>query len=113
MTTTGVDPDGLDLHTPGAKADEGKLLAGLVLADFAKALEAVCEVGTYGASKYSKSGWLSVRDAVARYEDARVRHQLRRYAGEALDAESGLAHLAHEAWCCLALLELSLRKDGL
>lgn len=42
-----------DLHQKGVKDDSGKILAG-VLADFAKALESVATVGTYGAAKYTR-----------------------------------------------------------
>jgi hypothetical protein len=32
-------------------------------------------------------------------------------AGQQCDAESGLAHAAHAAWCALARLELMLRDE--
>lgn len=105
------DPSGIAAHEAGAKLDAGKLKAGLVFGDFAKALKAVCEVGTFGANKYSDSGWLSVDNAARRYEDAKVRHMLERMSGVELDSDSGLPHLAHEAWNALAILELALRKE--
>ena len=46
------DPGGIDPNTPGAKLDEGKVLAG-VLGDFAYALEMVARVGTFGAVSYT------------------------------------------------------------
>lgn len=104
------DPNGIDQHKAGAKLDDGKIYAGLVLGDFANALKAVAEVGTFGANKYSKSGWLSVPDGIARYEDAKTRHWLARMSGERLDSDSGLMHKAHEAWNALAVLELELRN---
>jgi hypothetical protein len=105
------DPNGIDAHSPGAKLDAGKLRAGLVIGDFALALLAVSEVGTFGANKYSAHGWLSVEDALDRYADAELRHKLKRMAGELTDPDSGLSHRAHEVWNALAQLELELRDD--
>lgn len=105
------DPNGIGAHEAGAKLDQGKIKAGLVLGDFARALLAVCEVGTFGANKYSESGWLSVPDAKKRYKDAKVRHMLERMIGVELDSESELPHLAHEAWNALAILELHIREQ--
>lgn len=107
----------IDPHSPGAKLDQGKNRLGLVLGDFARALQAVGEVGTYGAEKYSERGWMAVPDARARYTDALYRHLLAHAAGEHRDPESGLTHLSHAAWNILALNEFYLRKgfgdDGL
>ncbi len=103
------DPSGKNPHSPGAKLDAGKLRVNLVLGDFAHALEAVVEVGTFGANKYSPSGWLSVEDAEERYADAAGRHWLKMAQGEEIDPDSGLPHLAHYAWNILAGLELTMR----
>ena len=105
------DPSGLDAHAPGAKLDAGKLRPALVLSAFANALEAVIEVGTEGAAKYSDNGWLQVPNGFARYDDAARRHTLKRDKGETHDADSGSLHLAHEAWNALARLELYLREQ--
>jgi len=103
------DPHNRPLNTPGAKADAGKVRPALVLGGFARAVLAVSEVATYGASKYTEDGWRSVPRALARYRDAGDRHRL---AGELedTDPESGLLHLAHEAWNVLALLEITLAR---
>lgn len=106
-----TDPHGMDAHEPGAKLDFGKPRPGLVLGDFAHALERVVEVGTYGANKYTDHGWLSVPNAISRYLDAAGRHRLKRERGEEIDDESGLPHLAHEAWNVLAVLELLHRAE--
>lgn len=106
---TEQDPHGIDQHAPGAKLDQGKTLAG-VLGDFSLALTAVAEVGTFGARKYSRGGWQSVPDGVTRYHDAKWRHLLKR-RHEAVDPDSGLLHLTHEAWNVLAELELYLREN--
>lgn len=109
MTVLEKDPHGYDAHAPGAKLDAGKLLADLVLGDFAHALEAVIEVGTVGARKYTESGWVSVPDGIRRYGNARQRHYLKRKKGELIDPDTQCLHLAQEAWNVLAELELTLR----
>lgn len=96
----------------GVKHDQGKPMVGLMLTDFSRALEAVASVTTFGAGKYSPSGWLAVPEAERRYTDALCRHLLADLRGEATDAESGQPHLAHAAWNALAVLELRLRGGG-
>lgn len=111
-TFSGLDPNGLDPHEPGAKLDRGKNRLGLVLGDFAHALEHVGFIGTYGAAKYSPRGWMSVLHGEERYTDAMYRHLLKHAQGELHDPESGQLHLAHAAWNALAVLELRLiRKE--
>lgn len=105
------DPSGIDLSTPGAKADAGKSRPTLVLRDMANALQAVIKIATDGAAKYSDGGWLQVPRALDRYEDADLRHMLKRFAEGPTDADSGSLHLAHEAWNALAKLELALRAE--
>lgn len=101
-----IDPNDIDQHEPGAKLDEGKILAG-VLGDFSKALKAVAEVGTFGAKKYSRGGWKHVNNGIKRYTDALWRHLLDENIEEN-DKDSGLKHAAHLAWNSLARLELIL-----
>lgn len=101
------DPLGFSQHTPGAKLDAGKNRLGLVISGFAQAIEQVGRVGTYGATKYTPSGWRSVSDGDVRYLDAMYRHLLRHASGEAVDPDTGINHLAHAAWNVLAVLELS------
>jgi hypothetical protein len=102
-----LDPHGLDSNVLGAKLDWGKMKGGL-LQDFARALWAVGEVGTFGAQKYTRGGWEHTDDGVTRYHDAAVRHWLKAKF-EYEDPDSGLPHLAHMAWNLLASLELHLR----
>ena len=106
-----IDPNGLDVHTPGAKLDAGKPRAGMVLGGFANALEEVVRVGTFGAEKYSDHGWVHVVDGEARYTDAMLRHLIKEWMGEALDPDTDLCHAAQVAWNALARLELMLRSD--
>ena len=102
------DPFGKDPCEPGAKLDKGKPKAG-VLSDFGLALLEVARVGTYGAEKYSRSGWVEVPDGEIRYTDAMWRHLLAEKEEET-DEESGFLHEAHVAWNALARLELKLRE---
>lgn len=105
-----LDPNGVDQHTPGAKLDSGKILAG-ILGDFSRALEEVAKVGTAGAQKYTRGGWQSVPDGPQRYEDAMWRHLLKSKQ-ETHDADTGCLHAAQVIWNALACLELILREKG-
>lgn len=107
------DPHGTPANVPGAKLDAGKLRAGLVLGDFAHALEQVSQVGTFGARKYTDRGWLSVPQGVQRYTDAMLRHWLAEHTGAPFDDQTGLLHAAHLAWNALARLELMLREAAI
>lgn len=92
--------------TMDMKYDGNKQIANVLFEDFPNALSAVVDVATFGAKKYKRNSWKTVPDAVIRYSDALVRHQLAMGKGERLDAESNLPHLAHFAWNALAILEL-------
>lgn len=106
---TELDPHGKAPSEAGAKLDAGKNRLGLVLFGFARALQEVGKVGTYGANKYTDSGWISVPDGERRYTDAMLRHLLCEAAGEACDPDTELLHAAHAAWNALARLDLMLR----
>ena len=95
----------------GVKDDREKAMMSIVFKDFARALEAVGDVGTYGVRKYAAHGWETVPEARRRYMDAMIRHMLAHLRGEPKDEESGLGHLAHMAWNALCVLELNLRDD--
>ena len=107
--STESDPTGRDQHAPGAKLDAGKVQASLIL-DMSRALNAVAQVATYGANKYSRGGWQHVPDGQRRYMDALMRH-LFKAQQEACDADTGYDHLYHASWNLLALLELKLREE--
>lgn len=98
------------LSTPGAKADAGKPDPTLILNSMPRALMALATVGTFGANKYSRDGWLEVPNGEQRYAAAQDRHRFLRCQGEPVDTESGLDHEFHEAWNALAKLELKLRR---
>lgn len=103
------DPTGKDPHAPGAKLDDGKLRAGLLL-DFALALDAVAKVATMGAKKYSEGGWQAVIDGEDRYKHALWRHLLKA-RHEPLDPDSGFPHLWHALWNLAAMVELQRRRE--
>lgn len=114
MTTFGLieaDPNGKKPGEAGAKLDAGKNRMGLVLFGFARALQEVGRVGTYGANKYSDNGWIAVQDGRRRYTDAMLRHLMKGAAGEDFDPETSLYHAAHAAWNALARLDLMLREQ--
>jgi len=90
----------------GMKYDGGKIIAGVILEDFPNAITGVCEVATFGANKYKRSSWQSVPNAIQRYTDAMMRHQLAKGRGETIDPESGLPHSYHIACNGLAIIEL-------
>lgn len=104
-----VDPNGISAHEPGAKLDDGKLLAG-ILQQFALAITEIMKVATFGARKYSRGGWQHVTNGRERYSDAMMRHYLKESL-EPNDPDSGLSHEAHLAWNALARLELKLRGE--
>jgi hypothetical protein len=105
------DPFGKAQHENGSKMDAGKPRLSLVLGDFAHALIAVGHVGTFGAQKYTDSGWMTVPNGRERYTDALLRHLLKEQGGEENDPETGLYHASHAAWNALARLELLLKEQ--
>lgn len=111
MTEQEKDPGGKSPHQPGAKLDQGKVRAGLLFRDFGSALREIAQVTTFGADKYTPSGWRHVPNGKERYFDAAIRHLL--VSGvEELDAESGLGHLEHAVWNLLAVIELNQAEKG-
>lgn len=95
------------------KHDAGKapMWRGL-MCYFPRALRWVARVSQFGNDKYHEwGGWTKVEDAQRRYADALGRHLAHYAAGETLDPESGLPHLAHAAWNALAILELASRTN--
>jgi hypothetical protein len=69
------------------------------------------EIAGMGASKYDRYNFLKGYDWSLSY-DAMQRHMLLFWAGEDLDDESHLPHVAHAAWHALTLLAFSQRKVG-
>lgn len=110
-TRTEEDPNGLDQHDAGAKLDSGKPDMSLLL-EMGKALQAVAMVGTHGANKYTRSGWLSVSNGVDRYTAALLRHITYETYDEWDSDLPDTLHAAQVAWNALARLELILREKA-
>lgn len=74
-------------------------------------LEDVIKVMMYGAQKYAVDNWKQCED-LNRYYDAARRHEESYKAGEYLDPESGLPHLAHAIcnWTFMHYIEEQKRK---
>jgi hypothetical protein len=83
----------MDLVPPRAMLEVGKVLA-------------------FGAQKYSAHGWRQSAAEWGRYLAAIERHRLAFLAGEDLDAETGLPHLAHLICSALFVLEYQLTLTG-
>ena len=79
------------------RADEKKYDAGKLRMDLIppEALEAIAEILTYGAKKYSANSWQNLPDFKARYTGALLRHLTAWQRGEERDPESGLRHIDH------------------
>lgn len=95
--------------TEGKKYDTGKNRVGLMCEGFSRALWEVAKVSTFGANKYGANNWQLLENPKERYMDALCRHLFQHLQGEKIDDESGLLHLQHCAWNCLALLEFELK----
>jgi hypothetical protein len=86
---------------PAFKLDQGKepmaLLSPEALIQLTKVLE-------FGAKKYSANGWRTGM-SYTRILSALLRHVFRYLAGETVDPETGLSHIAHAMCNCMFLLE--------
>ena len=87
----------------GLRHNEGKVKVELVPPRWVLAL---AEVLTKGAEKYAERNWEKGMEWSKCYASAQ-RHLLAFWDGEDLDKETGLSHVAHAAWNCLALLTYS------
>jgi hypothetical protein len=74
-------------------------------------LTAACAMG-HGAAKYARHNWLEA-ESQGIYCGAALRHIFAWQAGENLDPESGVEHLAHAIASLSILLELQLRGLGI
>ena len=105
------DPDGKDAHTGGAKLDAGKPKICIFFDEyFPHAIEAVTQISTFGAIKYSPGGWKTVPDGYDRYTEAMRRHYSAVCKGEMFDDETKLPHDYQIAWNALARLEIGLKE---
>src|SRR5947208_464940 len=102
-------PDGQEtrITDPTTGGQKGSKLEQLGLVDPRSLLE-LGKVAGYGAGKYQSWNYLKGY-AWSLSMNAGMRHRLQFWAGEDVDSESGLYHLAHAAWNDLALLSFVLR----
>lgn len=93
----------------GHKHDDGKLRYDLLPPE---QLEDIVKVLTYGASKYTDCGWISVSEPKRRYYAAAMRHLQAWNKGEVLDKESNLPHLAHVVVNMIFLMWFNMEEAG-
>ena len=96
--------------TSATGGEKGRKLAELGGID-PQALLTLAEVSGMGARKYSTWNYLKGYDWSLSF-NAMQRHALAFWAGQDNDDESGLPHVAHAAWHCLALLAFLQRDIG-
>lgn len=94
---------------PVTGGQKGQKLAQLSAID-PRALLSLAEVAGFGAMKYERKNYMRGY-AWSLSFDAMCRHLLAFWGGQPDDEESGLPHLAHAAWHCMALIAFS--RDGL
>jgi hypothetical protein len=75
------------------------------------AMDEVARVYGFGSSKYEDWNWLKGYKWSLSF-GALIRHIALWGCGQDRDRESGLHHLAHAAWHCLALLAFAFRRVG-
>lgn len=102
--------DGEVRVTSATGGQKGRKQAQLGAIDPA-ALGVVAEVAGYGTEKYDRYNFLKGYDWSLSY-DALQRHLLAFWGGQDNDPESGLPHLGHAAWHCLALIAFTQRHVG-
>lgn len=91
------------INEPIQKDTKGKEPLEL-LAKFYPALSEVARVSEFGNTKYTPNSWVNVPSEM--FYGAMLRHALKFCEGQKIDSESNLSHLAHVAWCALAILTL-------
>lgn len=90
--------------------EKGQKLAQMSSLD-PHALSVVAEIAGFGAQKYSKLNFMKGYDWSLSY-DALQRHLHAFWAGQDRDDESGMLHLGHAAWHCLAMISFLERGLG-
>jgi hypothetical protein len=95
---------------PNTGGQKGQKLAQIGALDPLALLE-VGKVAGFGAQKYDRFNFAKGYKWSLSY-DALQRHLMDWAAGAEADDESGLSHLGHAAWHCLALLTFVLRERG-
>jgi len=76
------------------------------------ALDQIARVYTYGTQKYDDDNWWKGLKWKKDVFGCILRHIWKWFRGEINDDESGLHHLAHAAWNCMALMEYERNGIG-
>lgn len=76
-------------------------------------LEQIAGVYTYGTKKYDDDNWWKGLKWKKDVFGCILRHVWKWFRGERFDAESGLHHLAHTAWNCIALMSYERHGIGI
>jgi hypothetical protein len=76
-----------------------------------KPIEDIVKVLTFGAKKYGPDNWRQVENAKDRYFAALMRHLVAWRAGEKIDSESSMPHIAHALCNLVFLYELEGADD--
>lgn len=95
---------------PATGGEKGQKLCQMGALDPQSLME-VGKVAGYGGIKYERYNFAKGYKWSLSY-DALQRHLMAFWNGEDRDGESGLYHLAHAAWHCLALLTFVIRGKG-
>ncbi len=95
-------------QSEAARFDEGKNRLDLIPP---WSIDQIAQVYTYGTIKYDDDNWwkgMPWKKVIG----PMLRHIWKWLRGEKYDDESGLHHLAHAAWQCIALMEYERNKIG-
>lgn len=90
------------------KKDEGKVRLDLIEPEF---IEGLGRVLTFGAHKYSDSGWKTIENKHDRNYASLMRHIIEWRKGNKTDEESGQNHLLHAAYNLMVLYYDDLEKE--
>ena len=93
----------------------GRFSAGKIRHDLVApwALDQLAKVYTYGTIKYNDDNWWKGLRWKRDVFGCVLRHVWKWFRGEQCDDESGLHHLAHAAWNCMALMEYERNRIGI
>lgn len=93
----------------------GRFSAGKIRHDLMApwALNQIAKVYTYGTIKYDDDNWWKGLRWKKDVFGCILRHVWKWFRGEKCDDESGLHHLAHAAWNCMALMEYERNGIGI
>jgi hypothetical protein len=93
----------------------GRFSAGKIRHDLLPpwSIDQIAQVYTYGTIKYDDDNWWKGLKWKKDVFGCILRHIWKWFRGEVNDDESGLHHLAHAAWNCIALMEYERNGIGI